>query len=379
MGGEGPEAARGAYDALHRWLLEAAYPLWWQRGWDSVRGGFHERLAADGPVLTDPRRTRVQLRQIHCFARAAALGWPGDARARVIGGLDHVFTHCRRPDGLFRAVLGPDGEVLEDRALLYDQAFALLALASAHRALGAGAGCAERAATLWEQITHRLYAPLGLRADSTTTGPLLANPHMHLLEALLAWAQIDAAPHWRQRADAIATLALERLIEPGSGVLREQYDFAASSSNPRSGAVEPGHLFEWAGLLLQLDPARARLREAALRLAEIAEMRGVQAGFAVNALRPDLTGLDPEARLWPQTERVKTYARLACLTGRTQYWRRASVAAQTLRAYLATPQPGLWYDRRLANGAFVPEPSPASSFYHIVGAISSLAAALEGL
>ncbi len=379
MGGEGSEAARSAYDALHGWLLEAAYPLWSQRGWDSVRGGFHERLAADGPVLTDPRRTRVQLRQIHCFARAAALGWPGDTRARVIGGLDHVFTHCQRPDGLLRAVLGPDGEVLEDRALLYDQAFALLALASAHRALGAGAGCAERAAALWEQITRRLPAAVGFRADSAALGPLLANPHMHLLEALLAWAQIDAAPHWRQRAEAIATLALERLIEPDSGVLREQYDFAATSSNPRSGAVEPGHLFEWAGLLLQLDPARARLREAALRLAEIAETRGVQAGFAVNALRPDLTVLDPEARLWPQTERVKTYARLACLTGEAQYWRRATAAADTLRAYLATPQPGLWYDRRLSNGVFVAEPSPASSFYHIIGAISSLAAALEGL
>jgi mannose/cellobiose epimerase-like protein (N-acyl-D-glucosamine 2-epimerase family) len=377
MSGEGAESARSAYDALHRWLLEAAYPLWARRGWDSARGSFHERLGADGPVLTDPRRTRVQLRQIYCFARAAALGWHGDTRALVIGGLEHVFAHCQRPDGLLRAVLGPDGEVLDERALLYDQAFALLALASAHRALGAGAGCAARAAALWDQITHRLHAPLGLRADTASCGPLLANPHMHLLEALLAWAQIDAAPHWRQWADAIATLALERLIDPDSGALRERYELDAAGRAIRSGPVEPGHLFEWAGLLLQLDGARPRLRAAALRLVEIAATRGVCAGVAVNALRADLTVLDPEARLWPQTERVKTWAQLARLSGEARYWTCAAAAAATLRSYLATPVPGLWYDRRRANGAFVPEPSPASSFYHIIGAISALAAALE--
>jgi len=378
MSGEERAAARNSHDALHRWLLEQAYPLWAQRGWDSVRGGFHERLGPDGPVPTDARRTRVQLRQIHCFASAEALGWHGEWRALVSGGLDHVLAYRQRPDELFRAVLAPDGAVLEDRALLYDQAFALLALASVHRALGADTGCAERAGALWEQIARRLDAPLGFRADTTATGPLLANPHMHLLEALLAWAQIDAASPWRQRADGIATLALERLIDPASGALREQYDPNAAGPEARSGPVEPGHLFEWAGLLLQLDPARPRLREAALRLVEIAETRGVRAGAVVNALRADLTVLDPEARLWPQTERVKTCTRLARLTGEALYWRRAAAAAETLRAYLATPDRGLWYDRRLANGAFVPEPSPASSFYHIIGAISALAAALEG-
>ncbi len=377
MIGENTEAARSALGALRRWLLEQAYPLWAQRGWDSSRVGFHERLGPGGPVLTDARRTRVQFRQIHCFARAEALGWRGDSRTLVIGGLEHVFAHCQRPDGLFRAALAPDGSVLEDRALLYDQAFAMLALASAHRALGAGAGCAERAATLWEQITRRLHAPLGFRADSATRGPLLANPHMHLLEALLAWARFDTAPHWRQRADAIATLALERLIDPASGALREQYDLDANGCESRGGPVEPGHLFEWAGLLLELDATSPRLREAAVRLVELAETRGVQTGVVVNALQADLTILDPEARLWPQTERVKTCARLARLTGEARYWNRAATAAETLRAYLAVPDPGLWYDRRLPSGAFVPEPSPASSFYHIIAAISALAAALE--
>ena len=375
MSSKGFDAAKLAYTELRRWLLEEAYPVWAQWGWDAALGGFHERLGRDGPAIADARRVRVQWRQIYCFARAAALGWQGSARPLVSGGLDHVFARYQRHDGLFLALLGADGAVLEERALLYDQAFALLALAAAHGVLGASAGCAARAAALWECITGSLRAPLGFRADSETAGPLLANPHMHLLEALLAWADIDDPPRWRRRAEAVVTLALERLIDPASGALRERYEPQPAAGDPRGDPIEPGHQFEWAGLLLRFDSEQARLRDTALRLAEIAETHGVRAGFTVNALHADLTVLDPEARLWPQTERVKTLARLARLTGEVRCWGGAAQAAEALRAYFTMAR-GLWYDRRMPDGSFVPEPSPASSFYHIVGAIDALGRAL---
>ena len=38
---------------LSCWLLEVAYPLWSQSGWDERRGGVHERLSADGPRVAD--------------------------------------------------------------------------------------------------------------------------------------------------------------------------------------------------------------------------------------------------------------------------------------------------------------------------------------
>lgn len=372
----GRDAARLACGELRHWLLEEAYPAWAQRGWDGALGGFHERLDADGPVEGDARRARVQLRQIYCFARAGQLGWSGDARALVTGGLEQVFSRYQRSDGLFLAVLAADGTVLEERALLYDQAFALLAFAQAHRALGASAGCAARADRLWESMTRRLQAPLGFRADTDTSGPLLANPHMHLLEALLAWAGLDDKPCWRRRAGDVVTLALERLIDPRTGALREQYDPRVADSKARGGPIEPGHLFEWAGLLLDFDGADPQLRQTALRLVDVAEAHGVRDGFTLNALNEDLTVRDPEARLWPQTERVKTSARLARLTGEARYWQRAAAACTALRAYFTLGN-GLWRDRRLPDRSFVREPAPASSFYHIVGAIGSLGAALE--
>ncbi|PTT76204.1 mannose-6-phosphate isomerase, partial [Pseudomonas sp. HMWF010] len=43
-----------------------------------------------------------------------------------------------------------------------------------------------------------------------------------------------------------------------------------------------------------------------------------------------------------------------------------------LLAYLDTPTPGLWRDKLTPEGAFIEEPAPASSLYHIVAAIQEL-------
>ncbi len=60
---------------LTRWLLEDAYPIWSIRGIDRVRGGFHERVTLTGEPTEDPRRARVQPRQVHAFSLAPSFGW----------------------------------------------------------------------------------------------------------------------------------------------------------------------------------------------------------------------------------------------------------------------------------------------------------------
>ena len=52
----------------------------------------------------------------------------------------------------------------------------------------------------------------------------------------------------------------------------------------------------------------------------------------------------------------------------------AARAADGLWTYLDTPVVGLWRDKMLDDETFVDEPAPASSFYHIIGAISALTA-----
>jgi mannose-6-phosphate isomerase len=363
------------------WLVAAAYPLWSRNGIDHRSGGFIEALDMDGKGLALPRRARVHPRQIYAFAQARGLGWREDAAAIVRRGLEYFTTYYRRPDGLFRALVDVDGTPLDDRALLYDQAFALLGFAAAAGALDAHGEFEDRAIELRHSIEARLGAGDGsYRSEEKSEHHRESNPHMHLLEAHLAWAEIGRDPGWAERVRGLADVALSRFIRPDSGALGESY---LATWRPAPGIagriVEPGHQFEWAWLLLRCERWHdAPLRDAALRLISIGDQFGVRNGVAVNALNDDFTVKDGNARCWPQTERLKAALLAATLTRQPRYWSMAEAAAGAIFGYLNTPVPGLWRDTRLPSGKLIGSTAPASTFYHLVGAISALNLARAG-
>jgi len=364
------------HDRLASWLCDAAYPLWSTRGVDP-RGGFHERLTQDGQPLVEPRRSRVNPRQAYCFAVAPSLGWRGDSAALVQHGLDYWYAKYRRPDGLFRTLVGADGSSLDDRALLYDQAFGLLALNVS--SLGEARAQRERQSLELHDLVIKTMKRGGMGFESGVPAslPLQSNPHMHLFEAALAGCEVcSESSLWKPLADGIAELALTKFIDAQSGALREFFD---AEWNPAPGVegriVEPGHQFEWAWLLLRwAGPKNPRARAAALKMIDIGESHGVRQGVAINSLLDDFSPHDAGARLWPQTERLKAAALAARLTGEARYFKMAADAADGLMRYLDTPVPGLWYDKIDAQGKRIDEPAPASTFYHLVAAISEISA-----
>ena len=369
-------AARALCVRLGGWLRDAALPLWSREGYDRAHGGFAERLTAEGAVTGDARRARVQVRQVYVFANAAALGWRGDPAPLVREGLEHFLRRYRRSDGLFRTLCAADGTPLDERAFLYDQAFVLLALAHGQQVLGPAAHLTEEAEQLQGALERLLRrGGAGFYSGAPERLPLLANPHMHLLEAALAWREVSSAPVWGRLVGELTELALERFIDPATGALLERFGEHWQPVAADAQLVEPGHLFEWSWLLQRCGGRRAR--QAAVRLIQVGEEHGVHRGITINGLHQDLHVTDAEARLWPQTERLKANARLAISEPRC--WPAAVEAAEALLRYLASAPPGLWHDRLTLKDQFVEEPAPASSFYHIVAAISELKAAVASL
>ncbi len=373
--------ARQMHGRLLSWLINDAYPVWATAGFDPVHRAFNERLIPDTPASDEPRRARVQARQIYSYARAANLGWRGDARSLVAAGLSFFERYYQREDGLFRTLVAPDGAPLDDRVVLYDQAFALLALASCQEALGATPQIIAQGVALRTRLMERLRRPDG-GFDSGIPGrtPLLSNPHMHLFEAALAWQAIHADPAWGALAQEICGIALAHFINPKSGALAELFDehWQGLPDAAPGQAIEPGHQFEWAWLLLCRDSSAGSLtRKAAERLFAIGENHGVKGGVAINCLSADFRVKDPAARLWPQTERLKAASRLGALTGEEHYWSAALGAAQGLWRFLDRGARGLWYDKIDREGRFVVEPAPASSFYHIICAIAVFGETLQ--
>jgi mannose-6-phosphate isomerase len=357
------------------WLIGQGYPLWSSRGIDGRNGGFVEALSANGAPLAIPRRLRVQPRQIYGFALAPALGWKGDSVGIIRNGLQYLHHHYRRSDGLYRRLIDAEGIVLDKDALLYDNAFVLLGLASAAHALDSVGQLERRALELRDLIAERWQLGCGgfLSGDATPS-VLESNPHMHLLEACLAWAEIGNDTGWRAWVEEIAGLATGRLVS-ADGAIGESFDRSWNPAPALAGRIiEPGHQFEWAWLLMRCRGRGAAVnRTTALRLIAFAETWGIRDGTAVNAILIDGSPYDAKARLWPQTERLKATLLALEVTEETKYLGMAVEAASSILRYLDTEVAGLWHDERRADGSFALGPSPASNFYHLVGAIAAIA------
>ena len=358
------------------WLLTAALPLWWSLGADHELGGFHELIDLDGTPKPAPRRARVQTRQSIVYAEAHKLGWQGPSREATLHGMRFFRANYLREDGLFRTLVDGHGRELDNTATLYDQAFALLALASLARVPGAPQGALEEAVALLDAIELTMRHDAGGFRENAAS-PFQSNPHLHLLEAALAWSGTGGGAVWDALADEIATLALARFIDPDDGFLREHF---TEKWEPALGArgrlVEPGHQFEWAWLLARWGRQRRDAKaELAARRLYAAGVRGLDAvrNVAVDALNEDMTVRSSRARLWPQTERLKAALYLDdARSGDESYLSQAVAAAESLWRYLDVPTRGLWRDKLTPTNRFVEEPAPASSLYHIVGAVAAL-------
>ena len=364
------------------WMRTAALPLWTTLG-VHPDGAFVEALTPEGRPIESRRRARVQTRQIFVLCRAGARGWRGPWRERAEAGLERFLDGYVRPDGAIRNALNPDGTVLDDAALLYEQAFALLALATAHAAGVRPDRCEAQARVLLDRLEADRLPAGGWR--ETGDHPFQANANMHLFEAAQAWSARGVDARWNGIADAVADLALTRLIDDERGFLREFFDSGwRPAPGEDGGLVEPGHQFEWSWLLSRHALARGDDRAmAAARKLYGHGLRGIdpRRGVAVNELDDASDVRDGAARLWPQTEWLRAALAMAALSDGVEREDRLMDAGKAMRGLNRYLRPnGTWRDRLQPDGGFVEEPAPASSLYHITGAFDEVCeAARAGL
>jgi mannose/cellobiose epimerase-like protein (N-acyl-D-glucosamine 2-epimerase family) len=259
-----------------------------------------------------------------------------------------------------------DGAPADKRTDLYTQAFVILGLAEAGRVLAREDFVAAAIATRQRLQTAWRHPSGGYREGEFAPHAGRQNPHMHLLEAFLALHAATGAAEDLAAATAVAELFAQMLLRGGDRVAEE---FDASWRPIEESGAAPGHQFEWAWLLDRLRLAGGQDRSAtAQALATFGERFGVDSGgFAIDAIGLDGTAVASTARLWPQAERLKTA--LAGLG--PDPFRAAHEARRALGAYLDVPVAGAWRDLRRPDGRFVIGPAPASSGYHLVGALSA--------
>lgn len=355
-------------EKTRHWLAHQSIPLWSKQGVDWEQGGFVENLSLRGERLDGTKRTMVQARQIYTFHVAADIGVcpAAEAAKMVTHSADFLVQHAFAPSGAAYHCLTRDGAPHDKMADLYAQAFVMFGLANAY-AVAKKADYRAKALGILRYLEKERAVPGGGFTEVKEGTQYQSNPHMHLFEAALAWAEVDSDPVWRRFADDLFRLCRDKFVDKKTGFLAEHFD--SSWEIQREGGrffFEPGHQYEWAWLMIRYERITgSSIGNLAKQLFANGEKFGISKdrGCAIDEVWSDETPKKKSARFWPQTERIKAAVRLG-------EWKAADEALDVLFRYLETDVPGLWYDTWAEDGKFLEQPVKASSLYHIIGAMS---------
>jgi len=372
MDASAPELSVG--DAIC-WAVDWSLPLWANAGFDAATGLFHERLTFERePIALPARRLMVQARQIATYSRAAIAGlyYPDFSIEACI---DMMQRRYRSSDGAPGWVfsIDPDLRPFDRTRDLYAHAFVLFALAWSYK-LTANPSFIAMADELCEVLDRHFLLGDGSYADALPSRESVRrqNPHMHLLEAYLAWADVAGFDRYLQRAHLLVNFARSRFVDAETGAVFEEFDAGWKPLKEfGKNRIEPGHLFEWAWLLREFERLSGdNCAEQVDGLVRHAVAFGIdnKTQLIVDCVTETGAVLADTFRCWPQTESVRTlYSRAnndgdkplsACVSlGRVL----AIFAPQHLR--------GGWIDRVDKNYRPLVDHMPASTLYHIFGAI----------
>jgi mannose/cellobiose epimerase-like protein (N-acyl-D-glucosamine 2-epimerase family) len=361
---------------IRDWLFLDALPFWSTTGVDGDRG-FVEALDLSGqPKAVGFKRTRVHARQIYVFSHASTLGFsPGLEAANK--GLDFLLAHAWRPGGGWVVSMGEAGGIVNGELDLYDQAFVLLAFAWWTKATG------RKELLPWIDLTlqavdDHLGRPdrEGWNSRNPSDGRMLQNPHMHLLEALLALESVYPTADIDRRLKRILCLFNERLFDEATGTVAEYYDHSWQRIGSQYGhVVEPGHHFEWYWLLRHAEHHLGhQARDTAETLLLFAQRHGVEAGTGLihDELLSDGTVRSNRYRSWPQTERLKALLARAEFDGVFEQDGVTTVLSILLDRYLSLAPRGCWIDHLDKAGRPCVPAIPASTLYHLFLATAEL-------
>ncbi len=353
-------------------------------------GGFFQHFRDDGSVYDSQTRHLVSsTRFVFNYAKAFQLFGKPEYLQAVRHGVDFLRQRHRNPDtGGYSWVLNGDQRV-DNTNHCYGLAFVLLAYSSALEAgvLEAKAYVQETYALMEKHFwcpDSGLYRD-EISADWSEVSPYRGqNANMHSCEALIAAYQATSDSRYLDRAFTLASNICVRQAGLTDGLIWEHYDaqwqpdWEYNKHDPRNlfrpWGFQPGHLTEWAKLLLTLDrhrptdwlqPRAQELFDAALDTAWDEQYGGICYGFA-----PDRTICDGDKYFWVQAESFAAAALLAKRSGEDRYWQWYDRIWSYSWQHLVDHQYGAWFrilDRQ--NNKYDDLKSPAGKTdYHTLGA-----------
>ena len=357
-------------------------------------GGFFHFFRDDGSVYDTHTRhlvssTRFVFNYAMAFRRFGDEAYLDAAKH----GVDYLRNRHRNAlTGGYAWLL--DGERVADATNhCYGLAFVLLAYA--HASMARVESCREWIGETFDLMERKFWSPAsGLYADEATADWSAVssyrgqNANMHACEAMLAAHEATGQARYLERAVRLARNITVRQAALSGGLVWEHYhaDWSVDTEYNkddktnifRPWGYQPGHLAEWAKLLLILErhagqltdakwlvPRAIELFDAAMEHAWDDEHGGIVYGFA-----PDGSICDGDKYFWVQAEALAAAALLAKRTGNDRYWQWYERIWDYSWKHFVDHEHGAWY-RILTrdNRKVSDEKSPAGKTdYHTMGA-----------
>jgi mannose/cellobiose epimerase-like protein (N-acyl-D-glucosamine 2-epimerase family) len=206
--------------------------------------------------------------------------------------------------------------------------------------------------------------------------PRRSNPHMHMLEAFLAWHEVTGEAAYLHRAAGVIELFRSRFFDPDSWTLGEYFTNSFERAEGEAGEwTEPGHHFEWCALLIDYAERSGErdLYAHARKLYASAIANGLNrsTGLAYGAVSRDAIPLDLMSRSWPQCEAIKAAIALDRTHGPDMKPEIEKRVTTLFRWHLDSAPDGLWIDRIDEQGNSRSTDVPASILYHLTTAFKA--------
>ncbi|HVY04597.1 MAG TPA: AGE family epimerase/isomerase [Burkholderiales bacterium] len=358
------------------------------------RGGFFHFFRDDGSVYDATTRHLVSSTR---FIFNYAMAYRRFGNAEYLQAAEHGLKflrerHRNAQTGGYAWVL--DGDRVAD-ATNHCYGLAFVLLAHAHAAMAGIEAARTGIDETFTLMERKFWSPAsGLYADEaapdwSALAPYRGqNANMHACEAMLAAFDATGQARYLTRAALLAKNITVRQAALADNLVWEHYhadwtvdwDYNKDDKTNifRPWGYQPGHLAEWAKLLLILErhagkltdsgwllPRSVELFDAAMKHAWDDANGGIVYGFA-----PDASVCDGDKYFWVQAESLAAAALLADRTSDEEYWRWYDRIWDYCWEFFVDHQHGAWY-RILTrdNRKISDEKSPAGKTdYHTMGA-----------
>ena len=356
-------------------------------------GGFYHFFKDDGTVYDATTRHLVSSTRF-VFNYAMAYRQFGDPAYQEAArhGIRFLRDAHRNPStgGYAWQLRWENGRAEVQDATNHCYGLAFVVLAYAHAVMAGIEEARDWLSETWDLMEQRFWEPTHqLYADEATADWQVLpyrgqNANMHACEAMLAAFEATGETRYLDRAETLANSITNRQASLSGGLIWEHYhpdwsvdgDYNKDDKTNifRPWGYQPGHLTEWAKLLLILErhrpldwlrPRAEALFQAAVTKAWDDDHGGLYYGFA-----PDDSICDDDKYFWVQAESLAAAALLADRTGNNEYWRWYNALWTYSWAHLVDHEHGAWY-RILTrdNRKYSDEKSPAGKVdYHTMGA-----------